>query len=124
MDIDVVVEAAVDAYDMHSSLLSKGFALDHPPSVHQALDGVIPYSCHANERLFLRNFVHSVPDTAGGRLARWLQPESYVDVNKCRILVNREEMHAGWPAIITVVTQDQYSEVVHVPNMKVSCKTF
>ncbi len=39
----------------------------------QALDGVIPFSCNTNERLFLRNFVHCLPNTSGGRLARWLQ---------------------------------------------------
>ena len=34
-DLELAEESAADAYDMHSSLLSKGFALDHPPSVQQ-----------------------------------------------------------------------------------------
>jgi hypothetical protein len=28
-------------------------------------------------------------------------------------------MKCGWPAIVTVVTKDQYGDVVHVPNLKV-----
>ena len=28
----------------------------------------------------------------------------------------------SWPSIITVVTRDQYGEVVHVPNMRVEVK--
>ena len=109
-------------YFIFSTLLSKGFALDHPPTVQQALDGVIPFSCNSNERIFLRNFVHCSPDTSGGRLARWLQPEPYVDIEKCRVIFSNEELRCNWPAIITVVTQDQYNDVVHVPNMRVEVK--
>ena len=28
---------------VHGSLLSKGLALSSPPTVHQALDGMLPY---------------------------------------------------------------------------------
>lgn len=31
-------------------------------------------------------------------------------------------MRCGWPAIVTVLTKDQYSEIVHVPNLKVEVK--
>ena len=121
---ELIEEAAGEAYDMHSALLSKGFALDHPPSVQLALDGVIPFSCHSNERLFLRHFVHCEPGTSGSRLAKWLQPESYVDADKSKVLFDAEEMRCNWPTIITVATRDQYGEVVQVPHMRVSVVNF
>ena len=77
-------------------------------------------SCHSNERLFLKDFVHCVPGTSGGRLSRWLQPDSYVDPARCEVLYSRDDMRCGWPAIVTVVTKDQYGDIVHVPNLKVS----
>ena len=73
-DMELAEESAAESYEMHTALLSKGFALERPPSVHEALEGVIPFSCESKERLFLRNFVHCVNDTSGGRLARYLQP--------------------------------------------------
>ena len=73
-DMEIAEESAAESYEMHSALLSKGFALQRPPSVHEALEGVIPFSCESKERLFLRNFVHCVSETSGGRLARYLQP--------------------------------------------------
>ena len=33
-----------------------------------------------------------------------------------------EELRCSWPAIITVVTRDQYGASAHVPNMKVEVK--
>ena len=30
-----------------------------------------------------------------------------------------EGLRAGWPAILTLLTRDQYSHLVHVPNLKV-----
>ena len=42
-DMDIIEESASEAFEMHSSLLSKGFALERPPNVQQALDGVIPF---------------------------------------------------------------------------------
>ena len=60
-DMELIEESASEAYDMHSNLLNKGFALERPPNVQQALDGVIPFSFNSNERLFLRNFVNCTP---------------------------------------------------------------
>lgn len=57
--------------------------------------------------------------SSGGRLAQWLQPGSRVDPSKCEVLYSREELRCGWPAIITVLTRDQYSDLVNVLNMKV-----
>ncbi|XP_069950165.1 E3 ubiquitin-protein ligase MYCBP2 isoform X3 [Cherax quadricarinatus] len=118
-DMELVEDLALQVYQAHPTLLSKGFALSHPPTIHQTLDGVIPFSCHSNERLFLRDFVSCAGGTSGGRLARWLQPDSYVDVRACEVLYSRDDMRAGWPAIVTILTRDQYSEVVHVPSLKV-----
>lgn len=118
-DLELVEELALQVYRAHPTLLSRGFALSHPPTIHQTLDGVIPFSCHSNERLFLRDFVSCAGGTSGGRLARWLQPDSYVDVRACEVLYSRDDMRAGWPAIVTIITRDQYNEMVHVPSLKV-----
>ena len=113
--MDIIEDSAFEAYEMHSSLLSKGFALERPPNVQQALDGIIPFSFNSNERLFLRNFVNCTPLTSGGRLARWLQPESFVDVDQCEVLFKHaEDLKCNWPTIITIITRDQYGEVVQV----------
>lgn len=49
----------------------------------------------------------------------WLQPESYVDPKQCELLCSQEELKCGWPAIITVITKDQYGKVVQAPSLKV-----
>ena len=77
------------------------------------------FSCHSNERLFLRDFVSCTGGTSGGRLARWLQPDSYVDIKCCEVLYAKDDLRAGWPSLVTIVTRDQYNEVVNAPGMKV-----
>ena len=46
-DMEVVNDAADEVYEMHSLLLSKGFALERPPSVNEVIsppaDGGIPF---------------------------------------------------------------------------------
>ncbi|XP_032681446.1 E3 ubiquitin-protein ligase MYCBP2 isoform X15 [Odontomachus brunneus] len=121
-DSESMQETAKRIFSVHSTLLGRGFALASPPTVSQALDGVLPYSFHSNERLFLRDFVSCSAGTSGGRLARWLQPDSFVDPSQCEALYSREDMRCGWPAIVTVLTRDQYGEVVHVPGLKVEVK--
>ena len=59
------------------------------------------------------------PGTSGARLARWLQPDSFVDPSKCEVVYTRDEMRYGWPAVVTLITRDQYGDIVHVPNLKV-----
>ncbi|XP_052132252.1 E3 ubiquitin-protein ligase MYCBP2-like, partial [Frankliniella occidentalis] len=78
--------------------------------------------CHSNERQFLRDLVQCVSGTSGGRLARWLQPDPYVDTARCSLLYAKEDLRQGWPAVLTVVTRDQYGDVVHVPYLKVDAK--
>lgn len=98
-----------------------GLALEHPPSIHHALDGPLPLSLHSHERSFLKDFVHCSSGTSGARLAGWLQPESHVQVDKTEVTFGEEEdrLRCSWPTIITIVTKDQYDEIVHVPNMRV-----
>jgi hypothetical protein len=114
--------AAQELYEQYPTLLGKGFALERLPTIQQALSGNIPFSCHSHERLFLKDFVQCVPGTAGGRLAAWLQPESYVSVDNCGVLFRPEEMRCSWPTTITIITRDQYGAVANVPNMKVEVK--
>ncbi|XP_074033015.1 MYC binding protein highwire isoform X2 [Leptinotarsa decemlineata] len=122
IDMEMAENIASDIFSRHSPLLSKGLALSSPPTVHQALDGMLPYSAHSNERLFLRDFVNCAAGSSGGRLAQWLQPGSRADPSKSQVLYAREDLRCGWPAIITVLTRDQYGDMVHVPNMKIDVK--
>ncbi|CAE1311209.1 MYCBP2 [Acanthosepion pharaonis] len=121
-DLDSVEEGAQLVFNAHSSLLDKGFALSHPPTIMQALEGNLPFCWQSNERAFLKDFVACTPGTSGGRLARWLQPDSYIDPRQCEVIYNKEELKCSWPAILTVLTKDQYGQVVHVPNLKVEVK--
>ncbi|XP_054723026.1 E3 ubiquitin-protein ligase MYCBP2-like [Uloborus diversus] len=118
-DLELIEELSQQVYKNHSLLLSKGFALAHAPSIHQALEGVLPFSSQSNEHSFLKDFVSCSQGTSGGRLARWLQPESYVDPKLCELLCSQEELKCGWPAIITVITKDQYGKIVQAPSLKV-----
>ena len=115
-------ETAQVLYDKYPSLLKKGFAIEHLPNIHQALAGYIPFSCQSYERLFLKDLVQCTPGTAGGRLAAWLQPESYISTENCGVNFKPEDLRCSWPAIITVITRDQYGATAHVPNMKVDVK--
>ncbi|XP_076385847.1 MYC binding protein highwire isoform X12 [Megachile rotundata] len=121
-DLEQMQETAKRIFSMHSTLFARGFALASPPTVSQALDGVLPFSCHLNERHFLRDFVSCSAGTSGGRLARWLQPDSFVDPSKCEAFYSKDEIKCGWPAIVIVLTRDQYGDVVHAPNLKVEVK--
>ncbi|KAL3880398.1 hypothetical protein ACJMK2_032642, partial [Sinanodonta woodiana] len=121
-DMDFVEESAQLVFNVHSVLLGKGFALSHPPTIMQALEGNLPFCWQSNERAFLKDFVSCSPATSGGRLARWLQPDSYVEPKQCEIIYNKEELKCSWPTFVTVLTKDQYGQVVHVPNLKVEVK--
>lgn len=57
-------------YVAHNRLLSKGLALSHPISIHQALEGNLPMSQTAHEHSFLYEFISGSQETAGGRLAK------------------------------------------------------
>uniref|UniRef100_A0ABM0LXG7 Probable E3 ubiquitin-protein ligase MYCBP2 n=1 Tax=Saccoglossus kowalevskii TaxID=10224 RepID=A0ABM0LXG7_SACKO len=118
-DLDALEETI---FSNHSTLLNKAFALSSPLTVHQALDGNIPICTQSNERAFLKDFVSCSSATSGGRLARWIQPDSYVDPKQCDILFDKDNIKCSWPAVITLQTRDQYADLVHVPNLKVEAK--
>ena len=63
----------MQVFGAHSGLLGKGFALSHPPTIHQALEGSLPLSTQSNERAFLKDFVQCTHGTSGGRLARYVE---------------------------------------------------
>ncbi|XP_052283534.1 E3 ubiquitin-protein ligase MYCBP2-like isoform X2 [Dreissena polymorpha] len=121
-DLDIVEEAANMVYTTHSHLLGKGFALSRPPTINQALEGNLPFCWQSNERSFLKDFVSCTSGTSGCRLARWLQPDSYVDPHLCTIQYSEEDLKCSWPNIITVFTKDQYGQLVYCPNLKVEVK--
>ncbi|KPP60387.1 hypothetical protein Z043_121621, partial [Scleropages formosus] len=106
----------------HAGLLGKGLSLSHSPSILEALDGNLPLQLQSNELSFLEDFISCVPNSSGGRLARWLQPDSYADPEKTSLILNKDDICCGWPTTVEVKTKDQYGDVVHVPNMKVEVK--
>ncbi|ERL91717.1 hypothetical protein D910_09044 [Dendroctonus ponderosae] len=83
---------------------------------------ICKFRAHSNERLFLRDLVGCVAGSSGGRLAQWLQPGSRAEPSLCRVVCGKDDLRQGWPAIVTVLTRDQYGEAVYVPNMKVEVK--
>lgn len=42
-DLELMQETAKRIFSVHSTLLGRGFALASPPTVSQALDGVLPF---------------------------------------------------------------------------------
>ncbi|XP_056347410.1 E3 ubiquitin-protein ligase MYCBP2 isoform X19 [Oenanthe melanoleuca] len=121
-DLEILEEAALQVCKSHSGILGKGLALSHSPTILEALEGSLPLQVQSNEQSFLEDFIACVPGSSGGRLARWLQPDSYADPQKTSLILNKDDIRCGWPTVITVQTKDQYGEVVHVPNMKVEVK--
>ncbi|XP_025027421.1 E3 ubiquitin-protein ligase MYCBP2 isoform X2 [Python bivittatus] len=121
-DLEMLEEAALQVCKSHSGILGKGLALSHSPTILEALEGTLPLQVQSNEQSFLEDFISCVPGSSGGRLARWLQPDSYADPQKTSLILNKDDIRCGWPTVVIVQTKDQYGEVVHVPNMKVEVK--
>lgn len=76
--------------------------------------------------LFTKNMYFMVllltcgPHPSKFHFPRWLQPDSYADPQKTSLILNKDDIRCGWPTTVVVQTKDQYGDVVHVPNMKVS----
>ncbi|KAJ8975749.1 hypothetical protein NQ317_015371, partial [Molorchus minor] len=51
VDMDMAETVALEVFMQHGSLLSKGLALSSPPTVHQALDGMLPYRWDSTKAL-------------------------------------------------------------------------
>ncbi|XP_046902595.1 E3 ubiquitin-protein ligase MYCBP2 isoform X13 [Hypomesus transpacificus] len=121
-DLEILEEASLQVCKSHSGILGKGLALSHSPTILEALEGNLPLHLQTNEHSFLEDFITCVQNSSGGRLARWLQPDSYADPQKTSLILNKDDIRCGWPATVAVQTKDQYGDVVHVPNMKVEVK--
>ncbi|XP_035248710.1 E3 ubiquitin-protein ligase MYCBP2 isoform X4 [Anguilla anguilla] len=121
-DLEILEEASLQVCKAHAGILGKGLALSHSPTILEALEGNLPLHLQTNEHSFLEDFITCVPNSSGGRLARWLQPDSYADPQKTSLILNKDDIRCGWPATVAVQTKDQYGDVVHVPNMKVEVK--
>ncbi|XP_062389671.1 E3 ubiquitin-protein ligase MYCBP2 isoform X1 [Sardina pilchardus] len=121
-DLEILEEASLQVCKAHSGILGKGLALTHSPTILEALEGNLPLHLQTNEHSFLEDFITCVPNSSGGRLARWLQPDSYADPQKTALILNKDDIRCGWPTTVAVQTKDQYGDVVHVPNMKVEVK--
>ncbi|XP_062862091.1 E3 ubiquitin-protein ligase MYCBP2 isoform X10 [Trichomycterus rosablanca] len=121
-DLEILEEASLQVCKAHSGILGKGLALSHSPTIMEALEGNLPLHLQSNEHSFLEDFITCVPNSSGGRLARWLQPDSYADPQKTSLILNKDDIRCGWPTTVVVQTKDQYGDVVHVPNMKVEVK--
>ncbi|XP_075774972.1 E3 ubiquitin-protein ligase MYCBP2 isoform X15 [Pelodiscus sinensis] len=121
-DLEILEEAALQVCKSHSGILGKGLSLSHSPTILEALEGNLPLQIQSNEQSFLDDFIACVTGSSGGRLARWLQPDSYADPQKTSLILNKDDIRCGWPTVITVQTKDQYGDIVHVPNMKVEVK--
>ncbi|XP_034779591.2 E3 ubiquitin-protein ligase MYCBP2 isoform X5 [Acipenser ruthenus] len=121
-DLEILEEASLQVCKAHAGILGKGLALSRSPSILEALEGNLPLHLQSNEHSFLEDFITCVQNSSGGRLARWLQPDSYADPQKTSLLLNKDDIKCGWPTTVTVQTKDQYGDVVHVPNMKVEVK--
>ncbi|XP_066542914.1 E3 ubiquitin-protein ligase MYCBP2 isoform X1 [Hoplias malabaricus] len=121
-DLEILEEASLQVCKAHSGILGKGLALSHSPTILEALEGNLPLHLQSNEHSFLEDFITCVPNSSGGRLARWLQPDSYADPQKTSLILNKDDIRCGWPTTVVVQTKDQYGDVVHVPNMKVEVK--
>ncbi|XP_064883646.1 E3 ubiquitin-protein ligase MYCBP2 isoform X5 [Oncorhynchus nerka] len=121
-DLEILEEASLQVCKAHSGILGKGLALSHSPTILEALEGNLPLHLQTNEHSFLEDFITCVQNSSGGRLARWLQPDSYADPEKTSLILNKDHICCGWPTTVAVQTKDQYGDVVHVPNMKVEVK--
>ncbi|KAJ8404609.1 hypothetical protein AAFF_G00334720 [Aldrovandia affinis] len=121
-DLEILEEASLQVCKVHAGILGKGLALSHSPTILEALEGTLPLHLQTNEHSFLEDFITCLQTSSGGRLARWLQPDSYADPQKTSLILNKDDIRCGWPTTVVVQTKDQYGDVVHVPNMKVEVK--
>lgn len=49
--------------------------------------------------------------------------ETHTSAGVSTATIVSEGLRAGWPAILTLLTRDQYGQLVHVPNLKVTHST-
>ncbi|CAG7827587.1 unnamed protein product [Allacma fusca] len=76
----------------------------------------------SKEREFVADFIARTSNSSGERLANWLQPESFVDPQKCEVVTSKESIKRGKPTVLVIVTRDQYGEPVVAENLVVELK--
>lgn len=118
-DVRALEEETDDMVRDHMALLRKGLHLEHAPNVHELIAGKLPLKKVSPELRFLRDFINAAATTAGGKLARWLMPEAYVDPFHCEMVLDLENLRSGQTAVVTVMTKDQYGRIVYASNAAV-----
>ena len=106
----------------HGVVLGRGLMVE-TPSIQQILSGHLSMVTDSNEQKFLQDFTECKVDTAGGRLARWLQPDRAVDPGASELVVPDEPVKTGISSSFTVRTKDQDGKLVYVEGMKVCLET-
>lgn len=103
-------------------VIRKGFNLKSRAQLKVVTRIFPPFSGQSNERQFLKDFVNAAPGSSGARLAAWLQPEPRLDLNRCELKTIQEPLRCGWPTQLTIVTRDQYGDLVYIPDLKIEIK--
>ncbi|XP_028966426.1 E3 ubiquitin-protein ligase MYCBP2 [Galendromus occidentalis] len=111
--------AVIETFKTYPEILGRGPPLERCPNIDEALSGNIPTQADCSEKKFLKDFISAEPGTAGSKLVMWLQPESFVDPQKCELVFNKEELQSGSSSAINVVVKDQYGKTCSVSNVKV-----
>lgn len=78
----------------------------------------------STERQFLSDFVVANESTAGGRLARWLSPASFVEPARCELRAPAAPARPSARLTLPVIVRDQYGETVMSPALKVEVGTY
>jgi hypothetical protein len=77
------------------------------------------HSKESKEYVFLRDFINCTGDTAGARLARWLQPDPRVEISHCRIILPEGEYYCGHELPVFVNIRDQDEQLLPVIDFNV-----
>ncbi|CAG9782000.1 unnamed protein product [Diatraea saccharalis] len=77
------------------------------------------YESVSTERQFLSDFVVANEKSAGGRLARWLSPASFVEPDNCELKPPSTPARPASRVNLPVIIRDQYGEPVVAPALKV-----
>jgi E3 ubiquitin-protein ligase MYCBP2 len=107
--------------ETHLSLIGRGLSLENPITVQDALTGELHFAKASSEKDFLIQFLECTQDTSGGRLARWLQPDAFVDPAKSEVILSGS-YQVGCLAQIGLQTKDRLGTPVHVSGMRVVLK--
>ncbi|XP_077301662.1 E3 ubiquitin-protein ligase MYCBP2-like [Arctopsyche grandis] len=108
-----------DIDDSENVILSKGFSLLNTPDINQALNGLLPFRSDSKEFVFLQDFISCSGNTAGARLARWLQPNPHVEISLCRIELPDSDFYCGIEVPVVIHVCDQNGQPLHASDLNV-----